>query len=138
MQTAYHDVPGADALFQWFGYWPDFHDAEILEIDLNRSGSSRVRIHTFHVSDQVGKDGCRVCVRHVVVSFLLEGLKTTRLQGFNNQNVVSEVMLVRTEEGLQLSLEPCYGAEGSLTAERIRIEIEPGIPPDSQYRKNRA
>src|SRR5271169_2744095 len=133
MQNAIHEVPGADALFQWFGYWPDFHDAEVLEIDLNRSGSSRVRVHTFHVSDQVGKDGCYVCVKHVVVSFLLEGLKTVQLAGFNNQNVVSEVALMRTDGGFQLFLEPCYGAEGSLTAERIRIEMEPGTPLDSQY-----
>lgn len=138
MQNVIQEVPGADALFQWFGCWPDFHDAEVLEIDLNRSGSSRIRIHTFHMSDQVGKDGCYVCVKHVIVSFLLEGLKTTKLQGFNHQNVVSEVTLARTEEGFQLSLEPCYGVEGSLTAERIRIEIEPGVPLESQYRKKGA
>jgi hypothetical protein len=138
MQNVIHEVPGADALFQWFRYWPDFHDAEVLAIDLNRTGSTRVRVHTFDVSDRVGNDGCNVCVKHVVVSFLLDGLKTIELHGFNNQNVVSKVAVVRTEEGLQLLLEPCYGAEGSLTAERIRIEIEPGVPLDSQYRKNGA
>jgi hypothetical protein len=138
MENAIQDVPGADVLFQWFGYWPDFHDAEVLEIDLNRSGSSRVRIHTFEMSDQVGNDGCYVCAKHVVVSFVLQGLKTIELQGFNHQNVVSEVVLTRTEDGLQLCLEPCYGAAGSLTAERISIEIEPGVPLDSQYRKNGA
>lgn len=136
MQNVIHELPGADALFQWFGYWPDFHDAEVLAIDLNRSGSSRVRVHTFDVSDQVGNDGCNVCVKHVVVSFVLDGLESIQLQGFNRQNVVSKVAVIRTEEGLLLLLEPCYGAEGSLTAERISIEIEPGVPPDSQYRKN--
>jgi hypothetical protein len=136
MQNAIQEVPGADALFKWFGYWPDFHDAEVLGIDLNRSGLSRVRVHTFEMSNQVGKDGCYVCVKHVIVSFLLEDLKTVQLQAFNHQNALSELALMRTEEGFQLLLEPSYGAEGSLTAERIRIEIEPGIPLDSQYRKN--
>lgn len=129
------EVEGADALFEWFGYWPDFHDAEVLDIYLTRSGTSRVRIHCFHTSDKVGTDGCYITVKHVVVAFLLEGLKTIQLDGFNAQNVVAEVALNRTEEGLQLLLEPCYGLAGSLTAERIRIELEPGCPLQSQYRE---
>ena len=138
MQNAIHEVPGADALFQWFGYWPDFHDAEVLEIDLNRSGSTRVFVHTFEMSNQVGECGCYVCLKHVIISFLLEGLKTIQLQRFNHQNVVSEVALVRTKQGFQLFLEQCSGVAGSLTAERISIEIEPGVPLDSQYRMNGA
>lgn len=39
----------------------------------------------------------------------------------------------QTPEGYELSLEGCHGAEGTLTADRIRIEIKPGLPTDSQY-----
>jgi hypothetical protein len=138
MQNAIHEVPGAEALLQWFGYWPDFHDAEVLEIDLQRSGSARVQVHTFEMSNQVGEDGCCVCLKHVIISFLPEGLTTIQLQGFNPQNVMSEMELVRTKQGFQLFLEPFAGVAGSLTAERIKMETEPGVPLDSQYRKNGA
>lgn len=30
------EIDGVGALFDWFGYWPDFHDAEIISLELNR------------------------------------------------------------------------------------------------------
>jgi hypothetical protein len=136
MQNAIHEVPGADALFQWLGYWPDFHDAEVLGIDLNRSGSARVPFHTFETSNQVGEDRCYASLKHVIISFLLERLTTIQFQGFNQQNVVSEVALVRTKQGFQLFQEPCHGVSVRQAAEHNSIEIEPVVPLDSQYRKN--
>ena len=41
------DIPGADDVVKWFGYWPTFHNAQILSITLNRSGESQVVIHAF-------------------------------------------------------------------------------------------
>jgi hypothetical protein len=90
------------------------------------------------MSNQVGEDGCFVCLKHVIISFLPEGLTTIQLQGFNPQNVMSEMELVRTKQGFQLFLEPFAGVAGSLTAERIKMETEPDVPLDSQYRKNGA
>jgi hypothetical protein len=136
MQNASHEVPGADALFQWLGYWPDFHDAEVLGIDLVRNGSARVGVHTFETSNQVGEDGCYVSLKHVIISSLLERLTTIQFQGFNHQNVMSEVALVRTKQGFQLFLEPCPGVAGRQDAEHNSIEIEPVVPLDGRYRKN--
>jgi hypothetical protein len=65
---------------------------------------------------------------------LLEGLKNLHLDYFNGQNVISGLDLKQTTEGYELTLEGCHGVEGTLTADRIRIEIEPGLPTDSQYR----
>ena len=44
------DVPGADQVIRWFGYWPDFHDAEVL-LDgflMDRERISRMRIERFN------------------------------------------------------------------------------------------
>jgi hypothetical protein len=30
-------IDGAQRLYDWFGYWPSFHDAEILSLQLNLS-----------------------------------------------------------------------------------------------------
>jgi len=38
------DIPGAADVIAWFGYWPHFHDAEVLSITLDRSGESQVAI----------------------------------------------------------------------------------------------
>jgi hypothetical protein len=129
------EVPGASGLFEWFGYWPDFHDSEVLSILLNRSGSSIVRVHAFEMTNQVDEKGYFVLQKHVVVSFLLDNVLTCDLKWFNNQNAMSEIALLRTDEGFELSFEPAHGVSGTVAAQRVRIEMEPGIPNGSQYRR---
>jgi Immunity protein 50 len=124
-----HDVPGADDLLKWFGKWPSFHDAEVLGIELNRKGASCLRIHTWEMTKEIDAKGYYVNRKHVVVSFFLENLKDVELAGFSSQNVVFGLTLTRVVGGFQLSLDPSYGVAGTLTAEKIRIEIQPGAPP---------
>ena len=130
------EVPGTPELIKWFGYWPSFHDAEVLDLKLDRTGRSTVRVHTFEMTDQVNSQGSFTCTKHVIVSFILDGITDLHLDGFNGQNVISELHLRQTNEGYELSLEPCYGLEGTITAHRVCVELEPGIPSASQYLKS--
>ena len=66
-------IPGADQVVKWFGYWPTFHDAEILSITLNRSGESRIVIHAFERASEIDHRGRYVLVKHANVTFALEG-----------------------------------------------------------------
>ena len=47
-----------------------------------------------------------------------------------SQNVIFGLSVTRSAEGMQLLLDPSYGVGGTLTAEAIRVEIEPGKPTD--------
>jgi len=127
-------IPGSSELIAWFGYWPTFHDAEVLRIELDRSGLSTIRVHAFEATSKVNSQGEYGCVKHVVVTFVLEEIKTLQLDSFNRQNVLNGVLLEHTSEGYQLTLSGCYGVGIILTINRMRIELEPGPPPDSQYR----
>ena len=119
------DVDGADALFDWFGYWPDFHDAEILRVDLDRTGRSTVSIKTWETTSGVNAQGYNIQRKHVVVHFLLRGISDLELTGFSVQNVISGLEISRSQDGFSLELGPCYGLAGSLTAERLWIQIQP-------------
>ena len=127
--NAIRDAPGADVLLEWFGEWPSFHDANVLSIELNSSRTSCVRIHYWETTSEVDTKGYFVQQKHAVVSFLLENLKKIDLDGFSGQGIIFGLTLTRSEEGFQLDLDPCYGVAGTLTAEKIRIEIQPGAPP---------
>ncbi len=122
------EVPGASELFDWFGYWPDFHDSEVLSIHLDRSGTSSVRVHAFDTTDKVDEKGYFVAQKHVIVSFLLENVLTCDLKWFDTQNAVFEIALVRTEDGFDLCLEYSHGVCGTITAGNVRIEMESGTP----------
>lgn len=126
-------IPGASDLIAWFGYWPSFHDAEVTSIELSRSGPSRVAIHAFEMTDKVNAKGQYVCHKHVLVSFYAGGIRGIELTGFNHQNVLTELELTKVEQGYKLTLCGCYGIDGSITAETMRVELAPGLPSGSQY-----
>jgi Immunity protein 50 len=128
------EVGGAEALVEWFGNWPNFHDAEVLSIAVNQTGTSCVRVHTWEMTPEVDAKGFHVLRKHVVVSFFLDGLKDEQLDGFIFPNILFELTVTKTSEGLRLLMDSVYGIEGILTAKAIRVEIEPGMPVDGQER----
>ncbi len=127
------DVPGAAEIFSWFGYWPSFHDAEIVSIELNRSGTSTLKVRTFATSKELDARGCFITNKHAVVSFLLDGICALQLDGFNHQNVIFDLGLNKQDEGYELVFGGCYGVEGRIVASEIQITFEAGIPPSSVY-----
>ena len=122
-------IPGAQRLYEWFGYWPDFHEAEVVSLLLQRSEPSELCVHTWHMSNRVDANGSYVLERHVLVRFLLGGIESLNLDGFNRQNVLGELVLSAEGEGFRIELSPCYGMAGSIVARDISIAIEPAEMP---------
>jgi hypothetical protein len=127
------DVPGAVEIVNWFGQWPTFHDAEIVSIELNRSGTSTLKVHTFVTTKELDARGCFMTNKHAVVSFLLDDICALQLDGFNHQNVIFDLELKRHNEGYEVVLGGCYGFEGRIVAREIQITFEAGVPPSSVY-----
>ncbi|HTU36228.1 MAG TPA: Imm50 family immunity protein [Candidatus Acidoferrum sp.] len=121
------EVGGADGLFNWFGYWPSFHDAEILSLELNRTGESTLSVKTWEIANEVDIQGYYVLRKHVTVHFLLEGISNLELTGFSVQNVIFGLEIARSDDGFRLELDPCYGLAGSLTTAKLRVKIEPDL-----------
>jgi hypothetical protein len=91
------DIEGAKDLFDWFGYWPSFHDGEVIEMQLCRSSFSSIKIHTWETTNEVDAQGYSVMTKHVVVEFLFKGISTLRLSGFENQNVLFGLALEKAD-----------------------------------------
>lgn len=92
------EVPGATDLIALFGYWPSFHDSEVIAIELVQSGPSRLSVHTFERSSEVNQKGQYICRKHVVVTFLFRGIRGLELSGFNHQSVIWGLTLRKVEE----------------------------------------
>ncbi len=147
--TIYHEVPGGIELLHWFGELPNFHDAEILSLDLRRWGQSTLRIHAWIIADQVKDGGLIGLDKHAVVTFILEDIMDLQLDGFSGQNVIFGLKLQRainrgranyyalpqSPEDIEIELEPCYGLDGVIRAKRVSISFKPGLPDEpSIYR----
>jgi hypothetical protein len=118
-------IPGASELFAWFGYWPDFHDAEIISLVLNRSGPSVLSIRTWHTTDQVDERGCFIKEKHVVLSFQMEEILDLTLSNFSQQNVIYGLEISKVKQEYKLVLDPRYGLAGSIRARRLSMEVAP-------------
>jgi hypothetical protein len=128
-------VPGAQQLFDWFGYWPSFHDAEVLSIELNRTGVSKVRVHTFQSTSEVDSKGFYVCDKHCIVTFVVDDITEVELTQFNHQNVLSDLEFGLDSDEFVMKFSASYGLEGTVRAKKVTIGMTAGIPPDSQYKK---
>lgn len=125
------EIPGASDLLAWFGFWPTFHDGEVLWVHLDRSGPSRIRVHTWEMTSELDSRGYYVLRKHVVVTFILEDISELELDGFSHQNVLFDLTLTNGPGGCKLEFGPSYGIGGTITAGSVRIQLEPGILPNS-------
>ena len=127
------DVTGAANVVAWFGRWPSFHDGEVVSLSLNRDTESVLKIHIFNVSRELTESGHYKTGSHALVVFYLANILAMELADFNSQNVISALVLSKVDDGFIIELGCCYGLCGSIRAESIRVEVEPGMPAGSVY-----
>jgi hypothetical protein len=121
-------IQGASELEEWFGYWPSFHDAEVIGLHLNRKGSSSLRVHTWEMTKEMDDKGFYVLAKHIVVEFIFEAVCGLSLNGFNHQNVIFGLAIDKTDCGFRVTLDNCYGLAGSIEAKSISLRLTPGKP----------
>ena len=117
------ELTGAEAVKQWFGSWPNFHDAEVISLSLARKGKSVLRVYPYYPH------------KPATVDFILEDVTDIELQDFSGQNVI---MYLRIETATdqngdkvyRLVLGPCFGLAGKIDAKSLRVELSPGKSPD--------
>ncbi len=124
-------IAGAQQLHDWFGYWPDFHDGEIIDLHLNRTNPSLLRIHIWEMTSDVDKVGYYVSTKNLVVEFVIDisgDDDCLELYGFSHQNVISSLTVGKSDTGYKLEISQCYGLAGTIKADDISIRLTPGKP----------
>jgi Immunity protein 50 len=90
-------IDNAAALTDVFGRWPSFHDAEIHALRLDRGAneppSLEADVHVFEMTPEVTPDGFYVLKNHTLVTLRFAGIDQLELEGFNQQNVLADLVL---------------------------------------------
>jgi hypothetical protein len=118
-------IPGAEQLIAWFGAWPTFHDAEVLELSLMREGKSCVHVHAWRITAEIDSTGHYRLDHHVIVSFWFEEILDLELADFSGQNVIDGLSCEKTDRGFKVTVVPCFGVNGYIEARRISVSFEP-------------
>ncbi len=87
-----------------------------------------MKVHTWQTTDKVSEKGFYEQVKHVIVEFLLENITGMNVQGFNHQNVISELGIRKVPTGYILDFGPCYGLAGTIETEKLSLRVTPGKP----------
>jgi hypothetical protein len=87
-------IAGAELVTRVFGYWPSFHDAEVVRVALSRTSdymagpSLEADVHAFEMTSEADERGFLVLRHHVLVSLRFDGLEQVQISNFNNQNAL--------------------------------------------------
>jgi hypothetical protein len=127
-------VPGGDRVLAWFGAYPEFRghvqfgDFEVIAVCMRRGGMSTI---------EIALDGFPTFIFH------FDDWLDVNVEGFGQQNVLGGLLLrwaqprdVRVWElGLgyehptvEMVLEPCYGANGTISGRLLRIDMIEALP----------
>lgn len=125
------EIEGSEKLTQLYGSWPSFHDAEILNLTLDRSGPDaptlKIQIHVFEMTSEMDPAGHFVLRDHRVVTLLFTRVMLEELRGFNEQNVIFSMDISSIDSGkdegrhFSVDLSPSYGVGGSFECERVVV-----------------
>jgi hypothetical protein len=86
------EIENAKLVVDHFGYWPTFHDSEIISITFERTldkgtSSATLRAYSFEMTDKaVGRH--YQLIKHCFVDIEITDLIKTEMDGFNHQNAV--------------------------------------------------
>ncbi len=126
----YELIKNHESLLDAFGYWPTFHDGEIIKLILDRKfddkyncnfGSLEFIIHGWEMTDEV-VNGYYKLKKHHLVHFRFDYVDKLEIDGFNHQNVISSLeieALPKNDKGylpLAVVIEHCYGISAEFTA----------------------
>jgi hypothetical protein len=134
-------IKGSEKLTSLFGYWPTFHDAEVISLTLNRAGSTLLAdVHVFEITSEVSQKGSFLCRHHCVVTLRFSEVDQVKIEGFGQQNPLMglriEDVSARQLERIkfEVSFDGSFGLDCSFACAAVEVlTVKTGIPEGSVY-----
>jgi hypothetical protein len=131
-------IQGSEKLVNIFGYWPSFHDAEVLDLHFWRGPVNpeqkrwifpqrTLKVHLWELTREVNPQGYLVLDHHTLAALRFTDVGKFKMQGFNQQNSIFGLSIERREreEGsspyFAVALEPAFGIEASFECFGIEV-----------------
>jgi hypothetical protein len=101
-------IGNSERLIEIFGYWPTFHDAEIIDLHLWRGNVEpeagryvfpvlTVKLHVWEITNEVNTEGFLVSRCHTLSTLRFHNVDEFRMEGFNHQNAILGLSIVQEE-----------------------------------------
>ncbi|RPD51846.1 Imm50 family immunity protein [Paracnuella aquatica] len=119
-------ILNAGSIIDHFGYWPTFHDAEVISISFQRNfkdsnSTLEFQLYAFIMTSKV-KGRHFELIKHCLIDFELADLHDNSMDGFNHQNALSRINFYREGDLLVCELSAAYGVDAKFTSKHIRVK----------------
>ena len=136
-------IQGSEKLTGIFGYWPSFHDAEVIDFHFWRGEVEpdeqryvfpvlTVKLHVWKLTDQTDERGYLVLRHHRLTTLRLHDVDEFSMEGFNNQNAIFELFIEQRERSdgpspfFFVEFKPAFGMRASFRC--FRVEVVDAMP----------
>ena len=108
------------AVVDFYGYWPSFHDAEVLEYQEPSAENRTVKftLHTWQMTDQVDSEGYFVLQKHALISFHFAGIHDADMDSFRSDNILFGLNFIPPDElsSFRVELDSVMDMSGAFSA----------------------
>ena len=151
MANIEESISGSEKLTSIFGYWPSFHDAEVLELHFLR-GDERpnegkyefpmlsLRIHLWALTKEVDAKGYFVLRNHTLTTLKFTDVAEFEMEGFNHQNAMMSLHIERREESrgaspnsFVVTIQAAFGMGASFECSGIEVVEANPCTPEGEF-----
>ncbi|WP_181163769.1 Imm50 family immunity protein [Pontibacter mangrovi] len=124
------EIENANLILNHFGYWPSFHDSEIISLKFERNleegkPTVEMKVYAFEMTDKVVNRYFKR-FKHCIIDFKFVDLQKSEMDGFNHQNAVDGLNFEKDGDNLICEINAAYGVDGLLSAKTIQVvKLEP-------------
>lgn len=124
------NINGASRITDWFGSWPTFKDARLLELHLSSLEDGWLKLRA--AEPRRGDTGSGA-VRTAVITFYFSGIRKVQLKDLAFDSTICELQVESASDGYQLSWK---GAEedpqtGSISMSQLSVGLNTQIQPST-------
>lgn len=124
-------VQNAEKVIDTLGYWPGFHDAEVISVSASRSSTAHfsspfarlcVNVRHYHAVGEGTADYEIVCSASFLIEFLFNDLRYLSLEEFNHQNVIDSIEFTVMEDQLiEVNITSIWGLGGVIRCTGVEV-----------------
>jgi hypothetical protein len=126
---AWNRVEGFQALAEWFGGTPSFHDGQMLALKVDFPREATYTVHAWRITDRVDRNGYFETENDFVATIRMVGLSRLNLESdYDGPGIIGALTVVELGVEIELQVYSVLGAEGRIKAQRASIEFLAGKP----------
>lgn len=130
------NIHGGNMLVDIFGYWPSFHDAEVIWLKLDRTSHTQERyrptlealIHVYEMTNEVDANGYYVLRNHTLAHLRFNGVAELYIEDFNYQNALMGLSLTdESDRQMQrvkwsVRFDSAFGVDASFQCYSVEVD----------------